>query len=434
MTRAERLVLGVAGGFAWGVALPGPLGTLLVLAGAVAWAVGVRGQAAPSVLFALTWFATATVGWWGETWGRFGAPWPWALWALFVVIHAIPAAAASALAGSSVGSAFAAGLAMEALFRWTSPAPIGPALLLVGTPVLEAPAALGGRSLEAAVVLGFGALAATSPRRAAVAAGGWVLAGAAWMATAQPGTVRVSAVEPAIGPFGGRVASQADARAERVRALVASSERPFLPEGAWTGADPPAVTGTDRDGWNAIVTPEGAMFGKRYLVPVAERRWLGLGKDRYRAGDLPRSLAAYGLTVAPLVCYEDLLPAAIAEIPRDADLLLCASNDGWLGPGRASELHLAATRLAAVETGRWAVRPTSCGRTAIVDPLGRVIAATPWTDADRSPSAGTVVTAKVAPRRPLWTGAALDRWLGALGIAALLAEAALRRRSTPSRG
>jgi hypothetical protein len=423
MTSVDRWCLAVVGGLAWGLALPGPLGAGLVVVGALAWAGGARGDIWRSTGFSVAWYGAATVGWWGDTWSRFGAPSPWSLWLIFLLVSSIAPVIGSVGARASAGwrevvAAIGAGAAIEGLQRGLSPAPLGPALLAVGAPVLEWPTALGGRSLFAALLLGWAVLAWRRVGWSLVAAAAWVAVGAVWLADADAPTVKVSVLQPNIGAFAARVSSLAPERDARVAELAKRAVGiGFLPEGAWSGrAPPPATSGMDYQGWNAVVAPGGAAFGKRFLVPVAERAWFGLGRDRYIPGDLPRRLVVAGVVVAPLVCYEDMLPSAIAEISVDTTVLYCPTNDGWLGPGRASELHFAGTRLAAVESGRWAVRPAMCGPSGIVDRFGRVILRSRWEDADRAPFDGLVLAADIATVVPAWCGSRIDAAIGALGI------------------
>ena len=53
------------------------------------------------------------------------------------------------------------------------------------------------------------------------------------------------------------------------------------------------------------------------------------------------------------------------------------SNDGWYGEGGAPWQHLNQARMRAVENNRWLLRDTNTGITAVIDPLGRVVAEAP---------------------------------------------------------
>jgi apolipoprotein N-acyltransferase len=55
-----------------------------------------------------------------------------------------------------------------------------------------------------------------------------------------------------------------------------------------------------------------------------------------------------------------------------AELLINVSNDAWFGDTQAPHQHLQIARLRAMETGRWMLRATNNGITAVIDPRGRV--------------------------------------------------------------
>ena len=48
------------------------------------------------------------------------------------------------------------------------------------------------------------------------------------------------------------------------------------------------------------------------------------------------------------------------------------SNDGYFGTSAAREQHLSLVRMRAAENGRWILRATNDGISAVVDPSGRI--------------------------------------------------------------
>jgi apolipoprotein N-acyltransferase len=56
-------------------------------------------------------------------------------------------------------------------------------------------------------------------------------------------------------------------------------------------------------------------------------------------------------------------------------LLANVSNDAWFASDAAARMHLDMARMRAIEQRRWLVRATTTGISAIVDPQGRVVAA-----------------------------------------------------------
>jgi apolipoprotein N-acyltransferase len=80
--------------------------------------------------------------------------------------------------------------------------------------------------------------------------------------------------------------------------------------------------------------------------------------------------------VTALICYEDILPRFTNEAVRhgDPELLVNMTNDAWFGDTVEPWEHLALAQLRAVEHRRYLVRGTNSGVSAVVDPVGRVVA------------------------------------------------------------
>jgi apolipoprotein N-acyltransferase len=80
--------------------------------------------------------------------------------------------------------------------------------------------------------------------------------------------------------------------------------------------------------------------------------------------------------VSMLICYEDILPEFTNDAVRHADpeLLVNMTNDAWFGDTVEPWEHLALAQLRAVEHRRYLVRGTNSGVSAVVDPVGRVVA------------------------------------------------------------
>ncbi len=80
--------------------------------------------------------------------------------------------------------------------------------------------------------------------------------------------------------------------------------------------------------------------------------------------------------VSTLICYEDILPRFTNDAVRHADpeLLVNMTNDAWFGDTAEPWEHLALAELRAVEHHRYFVRGTNSGVSAVIDPVGRLIA------------------------------------------------------------
>jgi apolipoprotein N-acyltransferase len=88
----------------------------------------------------------------------------------------------------------------------------------------------------------------------------------------------------------------------------------------------------------------------------------------------PVKLGPYRLSV--LICYEDILPQFVRRVVQEANphVLINLTNDAWFGDTHAPWEHLALAKLRSVEHHRALVRATNSGVSAVIDPVGRVVA------------------------------------------------------------
>ncbi len=177
---------------------------------------------------------------------------------------------------------------------------------------------------------------------------------------------------------------------------------------------------------------EPQIYRKRHLVPFGEffpvpgfvRRWMRLMNLPYTdfapGPPAPPPLELAGVKIAPTICYEDAFGNEQRVFLPEAELLVNVSNDAWFGNTVAPHQHLQIARMRAMETGRWMLRATNNGISAVIDPAGRLA----YRSAQFVPE---VIRAEVMPR----TGA--TPWVAAgdgavAAVAAVAALAALRRR------
>jgi apolipoprotein N-acyltransferase len=99
---------------------------------------------------------------------------------------------------------------------------------------------------------------------------------------------------------------------------------------------------------------------------------------RFTPGSRLESLPFGGFRIGVLICYEDVLPGFTRKLVRASqpNLLVNLTNDAWFGKTTEPEIHLALSVFRAVEHRRWLVRSTNSGISAVVDPVGRVVART----------------------------------------------------------
>ena len=80
-----------------------------------------------------------------------------------------------------------------------------------------------------------------------------------------------------------------------------------------------------------------------------------------------------GQQVAVNICYEDVFgEEIILQLPQ-ATLLVNVSNDAWFGRSIGPQQHLQISQMRALETGRYMLRATNTGVTAIIDERGNVL-------------------------------------------------------------
>jgi len=91
----------------------------------------------------------------------------------------------------------------------------------------------------------------------------------------------------------------------------------------------------------------------------------------------PKPLALAGQRVAPNICWEDAFGEEIIRQLPEATLLVNVSNVAWFGDSLAPSQHLQISRMRALETGRYMLRATNTGVTAIIDARGEVLARLP---------------------------------------------------------
>ncbi|NBC23932.1 MAG: apolipoprotein N-acyltransferase [Gammaproteobacteria bacterium] len=135
---------------------------------------------------------------------------------------------------------------------------------------------------------------------------------------------------------------------------------------------------------------EGAgQYLKRRLVPFGEYVPLeSLLRGAIEFFDLPMSRSApgpwrqalldvggHGAVMA--ICYEVVYPDLVRAQAAAAGVLVTISNDSWFGASIGPLQHLEMARMRALENGRWMLRGTNNGVTAIIDHRGDVIGRLP---------------------------------------------------------
>lgn len=122
-------------------------------------------------------------------------------------------------------------------------------------------------------------------------------------------------------------------------------------------------------------------FGEFFPVPDLVRRWMRMMNLPYsdiaRGAEGQAPLRAGRIALAPTICYEDAYGAEQLAFLPEARLLVNVSNDAWFGDTIAPHQHLQMARMRALETGRYLVRSTNTGISAIIDERGGIRATVP---------------------------------------------------------
>ena len=133
-----------------------------------------------------------------------------------------------------------------------------------------------------------------------------------------------------------------------------------------------------------------AAYDKVHLVPFGEylpfqRLLERLGfvqftkvEGGYLAGDRRRLITVPGAPpMLPLLCYEVIFPGDVVPRGQRPGWLLNLTNDGWFGISSGPYQHLQQARVRAIEEGLPLVRAANTGISAVIDPVGRIIASFP---------------------------------------------------------
>ena len=131
-----------------------------------------------------------------------------------------------------------------------------------------------------------------------------------------------------------------------------------------------------------------SMYDKTYLLMFGE--YLPFGdifpilyelspnSGRFTRGAHVRALELGPWRISTPICYEDVLARFTRKMVREAKphILINLTNDAWFSDSQEPWIHLVLSKFRAIEHRRFLVRSTNSGISAIVDPVGRVVAET----------------------------------------------------------
>ena len=138
-----------------------------------------------------------------------------------------------------------------------------------------------------------------------------------------------------------------------------------------------------------LMDSEHRFYNKHHLVPFGEYlpfkslldrllRFLQIPMSDFSSGDFNNKLletdkAIFGMSI----CYEDAYGTEVRQSLPDANILINVSNDAWFGDSLAPHQHLQIARMRAIENGRYMIRSTNNGISAVIDNKGNVVALSP---------------------------------------------------------
>lgn len=163
--------------------------------------------------------------------------------------------------------------------------------------------------------------------------------------------------------------------------------------GAARPADP--APGRDWHAYNSVYMIDHtgsirATYDKMHLVPFGEYlpfehllTRLGLTQLAGAPGGfLPgrerrRMAISGGPDMLPLVCYEAIFPGAAVPDGERPGWLLNLTNDAWFGISAGPYQHFQQAKVRAIEEGLPLIRAANSGISAVIDPVGRIVASLP---------------------------------------------------------
>ena len=127
-----------------------------------------------------------------------------------------------------------------------------------------------------------------------------------------------------------------------------------------------------------------SLYQKRHLVPFGEYLpfkqlldpvlgYLEIPMSDFSAGETSKPLVTAGQYQAgTFICFEIAFADDVRQALPQANYLVNISNDAWFGDSLAPYQHLQMARMRALENGRYVLRATNTGLTAIIDTNGDI--------------------------------------------------------------
>lgn len=196
----------------------------------------------------------------------------------------------------------------------------------------------------------------------------------------------------------------------------------------------PVMSTDGSDYYNGLysVRYSNDFYLKRHLVPLGEYmplkplstiilNFLKIPMSDFSAGgDQQTLLQGAGFPFASSICYEDAFQQTSIDGLPEAAYLVNVSNDTWFGDTIAPYQHFQMARMRSLESGRFLLRSTNTGITAIIDPAGQVIKQAPM-------FRRTALTGEITPLKGA-TPFVQGGWWGFLGFVVVMVLVSFLKR------
>jgi apolipoprotein N-acyltransferase len=138
-----------------------------------------------------------------------------------------------------------------------------------------------------------------------------------------------------------------------------------------------------------LIDDEHRFYHKYHLVPFGEflpfksilgeiLQFLKIPMSEFSPGEQNKKLfetdkGVFGMSI----CYEDAYGSEVRKALPDANILINVSNDAWFGDSVAPHQHLQMARMRALENGRYLLRSTNTGVSAVINNKGEIVSRSP---------------------------------------------------------
>ncbi len=159
------------------------------------------------------------------------------------------------------------------------------------------------------------------------------------------------------------------------------------------GKERPSVGKAEWYNSACLISPDGNLAGyhyKTHLAPVGEwfpyAKWFpsfqeylySMGSSDFTPGKSMTIMKAGNYSFFTAICYESIFSEINRKFPEaGADFVIVITNDGWSDSYQGHYQHFSSSVFRAVETGLWYVRAGNSGKSALINPEGRITAEMP---------------------------------------------------------